>query len=128
MSFKKRPEELSLEMLHGIVETIEPGNWDTGEKEAIEPDDPHAQPRRGSRVSRQRARLVNNRKIASIREYDGQMIIAAPDFVHRQVMGYPQIIPAPTLTDEDRTARSLKASSTDGITFVVLPPAGEIER
>ena len=132
MSFKKRPEEIALEMLHGIVETVEPGNWETGEIVEPDEDDQYDQRNasrggsgRGSRASRTRARMVNSRKIASIHEFDGQMIISAPDFVHRQVMGYPDRIPAPRLTDEERIARSLKASSTDTIKIAVLPPAGE---
>ena len=126
-SGRKRPEELALEIVHGIVETVEPGNWDTGEPP--EPDDDTydstvggggaagAAPRRSTR-----RRVTQGWKIARIRQFRDQLIVTAPDFVHRQVGGYPQRRPAPSLTDEERATRSAQASSHDTVRVVVLVP------
>jgi hypothetical protein len=122
---RKRPEELALEIVHGIVETVEPGNWDTGEP--VEPDDNvEGTAPRGAGGRPARRRIVQDWKIARIRQYRGQVIITAPDFVHRQVGGYPQkIVPTP-LTDAARETRSAQASAHDAITITVLAPGEEM--
>lgn len=101
---RKAPEDLALEIVEGIVETIEPGMWDTGEP--AEPGEeapaavaapggsaaPTAQP-----VSRA---LTGVGKWAAIRLWRDQLIVRAPDFIHRQINGYPRPIPPPGMGHE----------------------------
>ena len=65
-------------------------------------------------------------KIARIRIWNDRIIIRAPDFIHRQVGGYPKVIlPAP-LSEEERAERSAAASSGRS-NIVVLPGRKETE-
>lgn len=133
---RKRPGELIEELVSGIVQTIEPGNWDWGqfEEESTEKEDDPPKKEIGERRGREaepgrsdvdrhyRAKM----KIARIRIWNDRIIIRAPDFIHRQVGGYPDVIlPAP-LSEEERAERSAAASSGRS-NIVVLPGRKETE-
>jgi hypothetical protein len=46
------------------------------------------------------------------------LVIVAPDYIHRQVGGYPRPIPPTPLSEDERRERSMKASA-DGASVVV---------
>ena len=116
-SGRKSPHELAQEMVEAIVETIEPGNWDYGQfVEEARNDD--------GRVDTRRARRTQPglQKIARIRLIGDRIVITAPDFIHRQVNGYPRPIRPPKLTPEELQQRSQMAS-TERAHVVVLGSA-----
>jgi hypothetical protein len=91
---RKLPEELIQELAEGIAETIEPGNWDYGQYD--EEDDPETELARNGFVQGPWQVDVVTRidKIARIRIWRDELVIIAPDYIHRQIDGYPGIRPA----------------------------------
>ena len=90
---RKNPRQIILELVEGIVESIEPGRWDIGEKTEVEElveNDPKASDR-SKRGQSPRTKLVpaNSDAWASIRTFRESLIVTAPDFMHRQLGGYP---------------------------------------
>ena len=90
---RKNPRQIILELVEGIVESIEPGRWDIGEKKEVEElvdNDPKASDR-SKRGQSPRTKLVpaNSDAWASIRIFRESLIVTAPDFMHRQLGGYP---------------------------------------
>ena len=64
------------------------------------------------------------KKIARLRIWRDTLIITAPDFIHRQVAGYPPpIVPAP-LSAEERMERTNRASAP-GARVIVLETMGD---
>jgi hypothetical protein len=106
---RKLPGELIQEIAEGIVETIEPGNWDYGQND----DDPESELARNGFVQGpwQVDVVARIDKIARIRIWRDELLITAPDFVHRQINGYPRPIPPPPLTEAERHERSTEASA-----------------
>jgi hypothetical protein len=103
---RKGPELLLQEIVEGIVETVEPGNWDWGQD---------SESRRDGRI----ARSARTNKIARLRVWQDSVVIAAPDYIHRQVGGYPAAIPPKPLTEDERRERSARASSEGGRVTVI---------
>ena len=119
-SGRKRPEELILELVHGIIETIEPGNWDFGQfEDQIEDEIGNPPGRRGGGSGSSTGSADNSpsrrhrrpSKIASIRAWRDTIIIRAPDYIHRQVNGYPEPFPPERLTAAQREERQRRAST-----------------
>jgi hypothetical protein len=117
-SGRKRPEELILELVHGIIETIEPGNWDFGQDDdRIEDEIGNPPPRRGGGSGSRSGDASSPRrhrrpiKIASIRAWRDTIIIRAPDYIHRQVNGYPDPLPPERLTAAQREERQRRAAT-----------------
>lgn len=115
---RKRPEELILELVQGIIETIEPGNWDFGQLDGrIEDEIGNPPGRRGGGSGSRSVDASSPRrhrrpiKIASIRAWRDTIIIRAPDYIHRQVNGYPDPIPPDRLTAAERHERQQRAST-----------------
>ncbi len=117
---RKTPQELVLEIVEAIVETVEPGNWDYGQMPEEDAyfinDDPDAPAWGASGADRPR-RIP--KKIARLRVSGDKLVIVAPDFIHRQVAGYPAPLPPPLLTDEERARRQVKATAAGGRITVV---------
>lgn len=120
---RKMPEELIAEIAEGIVEMVEPGNWDYGQ---INEDDADSELKRPDRVSGpwQAADAVVTDKIARIRIWEDRLVIRAPDYIHRQINGYPPPISPDPLTDAELAERSARASA-NGARLVVHGPAVE---
>jgi hypothetical protein len=92
---RKLPRDLLLEIIELMIETIEPGHWDIGGKDKyIEEDADAAQPPSTSDRPKRRLGALRDPNIwASIRAKENcVLIIAAPDFMHRAIGGYPQPI------------------------------------
>jgi hypothetical protein len=99
-SRRKAPEDLAMEIVEGIVGTIEPGRWDAGEEDDGNAE--RAQPIHRAPVnpgtSGQAARghpprsATGVAKWATVRLWRDELIIRAPDFIHRQINGYPRPI------------------------------------
>ena len=90
---RKSKSEILLELLEGIAETIEPGRWDLGTDDAdAAADDTSATAAAGSTAARDEARRRRTRLWATMRIFRDSLIITAPDFMHRQVGGYPKPI------------------------------------
>jgi hypothetical protein len=108
---RKLPGELIQELAEGIVETIEPGNWDYGQSN--DEDDPESALARSGYVQGPWQVDVVTRidKIARIRIWQDELLITAPDYIHRQINGYPRPIPPRPLTEAERQERSTKASA-----------------
>lgn len=130
---RRRREELALDLIGDIVENIEPGAWDYGQIDYYDSEDlavryeteaggrkdkdggdtaadPGAGPGTGSAGARDRLpprRYVSPRKPALIRYWRDVLIIHAPDYIHRQIGGYPDPIPPPGVepTTEEATGR-----------------------
>lgn len=110
-SGRMQPLALAVNVVQEIVETIEPDHWDFGQPMApvdddrIDPDNLPAQtepsnnePKEESsspaaaQPSGQLPRVQADVKMwASIRIWRDQLIVVAPDFIHRQVGGYPEV-------------------------------------
>ena len=100
------------------MELIEPGNWDYGQNTAV-PEFDDTIP--GSLPAPRRAGApLPGGKIARLRIWNDRLVITAPDFIHRQVGGYPKPFSPPVLTDEERADRSRRASS-ENAQVLVLP-------
>jgi hypothetical protein len=131
---RKAPEDLGLEIVEGIVETIEPGQWDTGVEQGAPlqeaatvnpvPASPSAHPANAASQSgrglppaaaQTPRRLTGTGKWATIRLWRDQLIVRAPDFIHRQIDGYPRPIPPESAVVETQAAE-------------LSPPGGPAER
>ncbi len=55
---------------------------------------------------------------ATIRYHDGSLIVNAPDYIHRQINGYPHVPPPKTKSQEDPPADDAQATPDD------VPPSG----
>ena len=77
----KRKSERAQEIVNLIVDTIEPNAW-----------------------------ALNGGEWASIRYRDGALVVNAPDYIHRQINGYPHVPPPKTESQEDSPANDPKAS------------------
>ncbi|MCI0629378.1 MAG: hypothetical protein L0Y44_01840 [Phycisphaerales bacterium] len=107
---RKRPEDLSLEILGAIIEVIEPGMWEVGTESrlALEelgytfPSPPVSAPpasrppSTATPVAPSPTPAVSAGTWASIRIWRDQLIVRAPDFMHQQIDGYPKPIPPET--------------------------------
>lgn len=94
---RRSPDQIMLELLEFMTETIEPGHWNIGGPvKADETSSP------GRSVSHRFASLqsfpVDDPNVwATVRVLDSTVIVRAPDFIHRQIGGYPKLIkPAPS--------------------------------
>jgi hypothetical protein len=102
--FRKNPDELASEVVTAVVETVEPGMWDLGDDAAAPRADEAKDPGPASTAApggsgpgaggaQPNAPLPRARtgvgQWATLRVWRDQMIIKAPDFVHRQIDGYP---------------------------------------
>ncbi len=108
-----RPDIGALDVVQEICENVEPGVWDYGqtvERRPATPEDPSSPPmRRATEVSgaganapardeatvaapRAVRRYVAPASIAIIRYWRDVLIIHAPDYIHRQINGYPDPI------------------------------------
>jgi hypothetical protein len=115
---RKTPDRLVEEIVRGIVEIVEPGNWDYGQfddQADVEDDRSDGDRRLGGG---RRHQPPGSNKIARLRVRGNELIIRAPDFIHRQIDGYPRPIPPERLSESGRSERSTRASSK-GITVVV---------
>lgn len=109
---RKEPEELIDEIAEGIVETIEPGNWDFGQDDVDDITGPWNTQAAGT-----------GPKIARIRVHGDRLVITAPDYIHRQINGYPKPIAPAAPSDEALRERSA-AASADGARVIVHGAAG----
>jgi hypothetical protein len=109
---RKDPDQLAEEIIQGIIQTIEPGNWDYRNP----PQNENGTKGTGPRRTRP---FIDKTKIASIRLWENLIIIQAPDFVQRQVGGYPPPIPPRRLSVDELLQRSQRAS-TDRARITVL--------
>jgi hypothetical protein len=125
---RKLPKQLIQELAEGIVETIEPGNWDYGQID--DEDDLESELARKGFVQGpwQVDVVARTDKIARLRIWRDELMITAPDYIHRQINGYPRPIPPPLLTAAERLERSTKASAHGGRVTVVGPAAEEERR
>ena len=91
---RKSKTEILLELAEGIVETVEPGRWDLGSNDSdVEADDANnAAAAARNTAARDEARRRRTRLWASMRAFRESLIITAPDFMHRQIGGYPRPI------------------------------------
>ncbi len=114
---RKRPEDLAIEILDLMVDMVEPEAWEQEVQPDPEPEDEPApgsedQPpspevtrpgqstptttdpsKRGGYVQRSGEQFRRSGKWASARYWRGTLVVRAPDFVHRQLNGYPAPIP-----------------------------------
>jgi len=102
---RKRAEEAIDEIVRGVVELIEPGNWDYGQYDAYLEAVRKEDDARGRMVARPPPR------IARLRVWRDRIMIRAPDYIHRQVGGYPPAVAPDPPTEEERIARSRAAST-----------------
>ncbi len=92
----KSRSDIILEIAETLVETIEPGHWDLGgQRNDPDPDDAQDQssaaqpdPKQAAAIKKRR----DERLWASMRSFQESLIITAPDFMHRQIGGYPRPI------------------------------------
>jgi hypothetical protein len=106
---RKEPEDLALEMVEAIVETVEPGRWNTGEEDddgrsVIDSQMSSKRPSSPPTTQPASSGAFPPIEWASIRLWRDQLIVKAPDFMHRQINGYPKPIPPKPASSED-TAR-----------------------
>ncbi len=108
--FRKNSDELAAEIVTAVVETIEPGMWDVGQETDDARADEMKDPGPGAAATPSSAAPVPAAKSAapaspatkplprarggvgkwaSLRVWRDQVIIKAPDFMHRQINGYP---------------------------------------
>lgn len=83
-STDQRKAQRAQEIVNLITDTIEPNAW-----------------------------TVNGGDWATIRYRDGSLIVNAPDYIHRQIDGYPHVPPPNTNSQEDSPAETDKTTSTD---------------
>ncbi len=118
---RKSPATLIDELAEGIVELVEPGNWEFGQ------DDGEGDTRlaRSGNIAGpwQAAPRRPGGRIARIRVQRDTLVVAAPDYIHRQIGGYPRPIPPARLSEDERRERSLEASA-GGARVVVEGPGG----
>jgi len=106
---RKRREQIALNVIQEVVENIEPDAWDYGQVDYYDPEDlavryatapehPEAGGKPDAAAARPEPPLrrhVSPRKIAIIRYWRDLLIIHAPDYIHREIGGYPDPIPPP---------------------------------
>ena len=113
-SMRKAPQVIAVELVGEVCETIEPGRWDFGQPIERDPDDDRVVPRPeggpaatmpattapaaspGATAAPQPAPARTRPGVeywATIRTWRQQLIVIAPDFIHRQIGGYPKPIP-----------------------------------
>jgi len=115
-SIRTLPQALAVEVIGEICETIEPGHWDYGQPIERDLDDdrvvpmpeggpaatmpaaaPAAAPPAAAAAAAATATPAPGRTSvefwATIRLWRQQLIVLAPDFIHRQIGGYPKPIP-----------------------------------
>jgi hypothetical protein len=99
---RKTPAELADEIVTLVVETIEPGKWDVGQDRPRSRQDSDAPaggsattaapassaPPPAAATAQPRARTGVG-AWATLRIWRDQLVIKAPDFMHRQINGYP---------------------------------------
>ncbi len=85
----QRKSQRAQEIVNLIIDTIEPNAW-----------------------------AQTGGEWATIRYHDGSLIVNAPDYIHRQINGYPHVPPPKTESQEDPPADDAKATP-DG-----APPSG----
>ncbi|HWB18867.1 MAG TPA: hypothetical protein VG711_01085, partial [Phycisphaerales bacterium] len=123
---RKMPEDIAAELVEAIVEIIEPGHWDYGQQlpdpkdkpATSEPENSEDDPDLNPYTPRPRENLQDPHgksfgppfisKWATIRVFRGQLIVKAPDFIHRQVAGY-------TIPKGEMRTVTLKTASTRNI-------------
>jgi hypothetical protein len=86
---EKRKSQRAQEIVNLIIDTIEPNAW-----------------------------AQTGGDWATIRYHDGSLIVNAPDYIHRQINGYPHVPPPKTKSQEDPPADDPKATLDDA------PPSG----
>jgi hypothetical protein len=103
---RTRREVHALDVVQDICETVEPGQWDYGQElEPPEQEDYVPSPKADTdkksaglgtapppRRSSTQGRHVPPIKVAIIRYWRDVVIIHAPDYIHRQIKGYPEPI------------------------------------
>ena len=106
---RKTSDDLAAELLDLIVETIEPEAWEQDEDDYEESDVEAPAPKltvpnlsdpklteaekRFLQYEYDKARHSRKGKWASVKYWQGKLIVRAPDFLHRQLNGYPKPIP-----------------------------------
>lgn len=117
-------QQLAMEIVRLIVETVEPGNWDYGQDPATDPSDYREFERTRPAAPRYRdsdrgragpGDSVNPHKVNIIRLYKTEhLVIVAPDYVHRQILDPPPAPPPAPLSDDEIAARNERARSGTG--------------
>lgn len=120
---RKTPQALAVEVVEKVCETIEPGRWDYGQPAPAEDDrldgrpigvagstpaasaPPATAPDAGAAspatpASPQPRSRSGIQQWASIRVWRDQLIVVAPDFIHRQIGGYPDPVPPDDATED----------------------------
>ncbi len=87
----QRKSQRAQEIVNLIIDTIEPNAW-----------------------------AQTGGEWATIRYHDGSLIVSAPDYIHRQINGYPHVPPPKTESQEDPPADDAKATPDDA-----SPPEGQ---
>lgn len=103
---RKAPEAIALEILESVVEVVEPGRWDYGQSpQTLEEELRRARALGGgfstpvpANAAQQpgqstKQHITSMTTWATIRLWRDQLIVNAPDFMHRQIGGYPAPIP-----------------------------------
>lgn len=109
---RKDQADLAPEIIRGIVQTVEPGNWDYGQLDPTGEQEPPG-------IDRPRAVGSTPRKIAVLRRWEDRLVVTAPDFVHRAIDGYPPPVAPPRLDDDARRARAT-VEPAQGIELAVI--------
>ncbi len=104
---RKTSDQAMGEIVEGIVEMIEPGNWDYGQF--------------GENEDAAGPRPV---RIARLRIWRDSIVVSAPDYIHRRIQDITPIPPAPLSAAEiaDRSARA----SSPGLRVVVVGPVADL--
>ena len=115
---RKTSDDLAAELLDLMVDVIEPEAWEQEEDEIEEPEDEAPSPRltvpnlsdpklteaekRLLQYEYDKARHSRKGQWASVKYWKGKLIVRAPDFLHRQLNGYPKAIPPKEYKVRDR--------------------------
>ncbi|GEM_PF-6250087 len=113
-------EAVQRAVLRGFVDLVEPGNWDFGDQlRDVLP---------GDRRYKTHTKAENEHCIAQVREVKaGWIAVAAPDFIHRALGGYP--IPIDPRTEPASTAeRNVPADTKNGYIRLVRVDIEERDR
>lgn len=109
---RKSKADIILELAEALVETIEPGHWDLGgRRREADPDDAQGPSSAAQQDAKQAAAIRKRRDErlwASMRSFQEALVITAPDFMHRQIGGYP---------------RPIKPLDADAVRVVDAPPS-----
>lgn len=91
---RKTKSDVMLELAEGLVETIEPGHWNlAGRREeaaADDGDDDDSTATPSGKLATGGAQRRNDKEWARLRFFQEALVITAPDFMHRQIGGYPR--------------------------------------